>query len=216
MKIRKFLSLFLFSVIVLGLGFCGGCYYESKKNEPKVEEVVKSEALDFDLKLPGEVEKRIVTNDEVESKIYEIGELSTYCGEYTVKKSVDESRYFIDGIRIFGTKNTIAIECTGNVKIGYNLSDIVVKVSEDNIYISLPEAHVTDNYIIWDSLKCEEKNNLLNPIEFSQYEVLIKEMEAEGLVEVEAKGIYDKADENLENLIKIFLSDFDDYEIVFM
>ena len=56
-------------------------------NDGETEIVEESETSDFDLKLPGEVEKRTVTKDEVESRIYEIGELSTYCGEYIVRSS---------------------------------------------------------------------------------------------------------------------------------
>lgn len=209
------ISVAVIAGILMGV-FLGGYFYGKRTNSFKAETVVELESSKFDLKLPGEVEKRIVTKDEVETKIYEIGELSTYCAEYTVSKSVDESRYLLENIAILGTKNTISIECTGNVKIGYNMSEISVRIGEDTIYVSIPEAYVTDNYIIWDSVICEEKNRILNPIEFSQYQELITEIEAEGLAEVETEGIYDKADENFENLIKIFLSEFDNYEIEFM
>ena len=215
-KICKYLSGFVSVVIVLGAVFGGGYYCGTRGNESEAEIVEESETSEFDLKLPGEVEKRTVTKDEVESRIYEIGELSTYCGEYTVSKSVDESRYFIDKVKIPGTKNTITIECTGNVKIGYDMSEINVKVEEDTIYVSLPEARITDNYIIWDSVTCVEENSILNPIEFSQYEELVKEMESEGLEDVESKGIYEKADENFMKIVRAFLSEFEDYTIVFM
>lgn len=215
-RVGKYLGGFASVLFVLGAVFGIGYYCGTRGYEPKTESIEEADASGFDLKLPGEVEKRTVTKDEVESRIYEIGELSTYCGEYDISKSVDESRYFIDQIKVPGTKNTITIECTGNVKIGYDMSEIIVKVAEETIYVSLPEARVTDNYIIWDSVMCVEENTILNPIEFSQYEELVNEMEAEGLTDVETKGIYDKADENLKKIIRVFLSEFDDYEIVFM
>lgn len=215
-RVGKYLGGFASVLLVLGAVFGIGYYCGMRGYEPKTESIEEAEASGFDLKLPGEVEKRTVTKDEVESRIYEIGELSTYCGEYEISKSVDESRYFIDQIKVPGTKNTITIECTGNVKIGYDMSEIIVKVAEETIYVSLPEARVTDNYIIWDSVTCVEENTILNPIEFSQYEELVNEMETEGLTDVEAKGIYDKADENLKKIIRVFLSEFDNYEIVFM
>ena len=215
-KIGKYLSGFIFVVIVLGGTFFGGYCYGIKVNEPKAEVVEEHGTSDFDLKLPGEVEKRIVTKGEIVSKLYEIGELSTYCGVYDVlDDSVADPRN-IFGLEIPGTRNTITINCTGNVKVGYDISEIVVDVKEDTIYISLPEAHVTDNYIIWDSVKCEEKNNIFNPIEFSQYQEIVRRIEADGLAEVESEGIYAKADENFKKIIKTFLSEFDDYEIVFM
>lgn len=215
-KNSKYLSEIMSVVIVLGGVFYGGYCFGIKTNEPRLEVVKKSETSDFDLELPGMVEKRVVTKDEVESRIYEIGELSTHCGKYSVEKSVDESRYFIDSIRIPGTKNTIDIKCTGEVKVGYDMSEIVVKVVEDTIYVALPEAHVVDNHIFWDSIECEEKDSLLNPIEFSQYKELVNEIEAEGLINVEEEGIYNKADEHFEEIIKEFLSEFKDYEIKFI
>ena len=57
---------------------------------------------------------------------------------------------------------------------------------------------------------------MLNPIKFSQYEDLIGELEKEGLTEIEDKGIYDSANNNLKKIIKQFLHEFDGYEIVFM
>ena len=41
-------------------------------------------------------------------------------------------------------------------------------------------------------------------------------MESEGLEDVESKEIYEKADENFMKIIRAFLSEFEDYTIVFM
>ena len=92
----------------------------------------------------------------------------------------------------------------------------MVKVDDEKIYISIPSAHLNDNYVIWDSLECNETNNILNPIEFSQYQDLINEIEQMGLKQVTEQGIYSKAEDNLKSLIEVFLSEFDDYEIVYM
>lgn len=56
----------------------------------------------------------------------------------------------------------------------------------------------------------------MNPIEFSQYEEIVDEIEQMGLEDVESKGIYDNASENIKNIIKAFLSGFKEYEIVYM
>lgn len=91
-----------------------------------------------DLKIPGEVEKRIVTIDEVETKLVEIGELSTYSGKYTVTKEADYSRHFMDEIKIWGTENTVHLECEGIVKVGYDVHEIGVNIDNESytIYIS--------------------------------------------------------------------------------
>lgn len=171
-----------------------------------------------DLKIPGEVEKRIVTIDEVETKLVEIGELSTYSGKYTVTKEADYSRHFMDEIKIWGTENTVHLECEGIVKVGYDVHEIGVNIDNESytIYISLPEATVNDNYVIWDTVKCTEKNNLFNPIDFEQYQTLIDEIESEGLAQAEEKGIYSAAEENVKSIIINFLSGMNEYEVKFI
>lgn len=170
------------------------------------------------LTLPGEVEKRVVTREEVETKLMEIGELASYASEYDVTKEAEFKRYFLDDIAIPGTTNRITIVCTGIVQVGFSIPDIVVKVDEVSrkIYLSLPRIQVLDNYIIWDSVKCSEANNILNPIDFSQYQTLIDEIEETGLAKAEADGIYASALENAKHVISGFLGAFDDYEIIFM
>lgn len=96
------------------------------------------------------------------------------------------------------------------------MQDIVVKVDDEIIYISIPEAQINDNYVIWDSVECKESNCIFNPIEFTQYQELIDEIEEKGLKDVTDKGIYQRAEDNLKVLIEAFLSEFDDYEIVYM
>lgn len=215
-KILSFIRDFLTVVIVIVVAFGTGYFYAIRTNLPFTEEELKKTKDSFDLELPLEVERRAVTVEDVESKLIEIGELSTYSGEYTCTFGRDESRYWLDKIPVFFSTNTIAITCNGIVKVGYNMSDIAVKVDDDKIYISIPEARLNDNYVIWDSVECDESNNIFNPIEFSQYEEIIKEIERRGLEEVTEQGIYKRAEDNLKVLIENFLSEFADYEIVYM
>lgn len=214
-KFKEIIFSLIAIALVAAIGFGGGYWYCTNKAE-KDALVVDDDTPD--LKLPGEKEKRIVTVDEIESKLVEIGELSTYSGEYTVTREADYSRYFIDDIKIPGTKNTVHIECEGLVKVGYNIDDVNIKVDNDSykIYIGLPEAAVNDNYVIWDTVKCVEANNFLNPIDFAQYQELIDEIEADGLKQSEEKGIYKAAEDNVKKIIVNFLSGFDGFEIIFM
>lgn len=96
------------------------------------------------------------------------------------------------------------------------MDKIVVKVGDDKIYIKLPEAQLNDNYVIWDTVSCSESNNILNPIEFSQYQEIVEEIEIKGLVDVESKGIYHSASENAKMVMDSFLAEFENYEIVYM
>lgn len=211
------------SLVVVAASIFVGYLIGKNSNKPKAV-MVSNINQKFDLKLPTETEKMVVTKEEVELKLVKIGELSTYSGEYTVTKSADFSRYVVDKIKIPGTTNKVELECKGIVKIGYDINKIVVKVDRDEsaktdsgkIYISLPEPTVNDNYIIWDDIKCSENNNIFNPIDFEQYRTLISEIEKDGLEKAKSEGVFEKADENIKAIITNFLSEFKNYEIVYM
>ncbi len=203
-------------LLVLCLAFGAGFFtakWTTKPQEVVVEKVVEKTV---EIELPGEVEKRVVTVEDVESKLNEMAELTTYSGEYSVSLGKDETRYFLDDIRLDMTTNSITIEANGIVKVGYDISKINVKVDDYKIYISLPEPQLNDNYVIWDSVKCSEKNNIFNPIEFSQYQEIVDEIEKKGLEDVEKDGIYDKAEKNVKKIMNGFLSEFVDYEVIYM
>ena len=213
--ISSTIAVLLTLAIVFGAGYFVGSFPDE---DAEVVEPINPTEEEFDLKLPAEVEKRIVTVEEVEVVLVDVSQFSTYSGEYTTTKSAEYTRYFLDNIAVPGTTNTINLECKGIVKVGYDVDEITIKVDNDSqkIYISLPAPKVLDNYVIWDSVKCREENNILNPIDFEQYQGLISEIEDEGLALVEADGIYEDAKANMETIIRNFLSGFEDYEIVFL
>ena len=218
-KVRKAISSTIAVLLTLAIVFGAGYFVGSFPDEDaEVVEPINPTEEEFDLKLPAEVEKRIVTVEEVEVVLIDVSQFSTYSGEYTTTKSAEYTRYFLDNIAVPGTTNTINLECKGIVKVGYDVDEITIKVDNDSqkIYISLPAPKVLDNYVIWDSVKCREENNILNPIDFEQYQGLISEIEDEGLALVEADGIYEDAKANMETIIRNFLSGFEDYEIVFL
>ncbi len=214
-KLKETGSSLLMIILIAALGFVGGYWYHSQKTVDEAEVV---EDTTPDVKLPGETEKSVVTVDEVRTKLVAIGELSTYSGQYTVKKGRDFFRNVLDDIRIPGTTNNVTLECEGIVKVGYDVNEIGVDIDDQSytIYISLLEATVNDNYVIWDSVICKEDNNPLNPIDFEQYKLLIDEIEEEGLSQSEEQEIYNAAEENIKNIIVNFLSGMDDYQVKFL
>lgn len=216
MKFFKILRDIIATALILAVAFGAGYCIAKKTIEP--EEVIVEKVVEkpIDLELPGEVEKKIVTVDEVESKLLEMAELTTYADEYTVTYGQDETRHVLDNIKLFGTTNSIKITATGIVKVGYDVKEIVVKVDDDKIYIKLPEPKLNDNYVIWDTVECSEKNNIFNPIEFSQYQDIVNQIESEGLADAEANGIYESAKKNVIKIMNAFLAEFEDYEIVYM
>lgn len=215
-KLGKLISIIFSVVIVVGSAFTGG-YFLGIKQIPEYE-VVENTADENDLQLPGEVEKSIVTVDEIKSKLNEISEFSTYESEYEVTKGKEYVRHMLDDIAVPGTANEVTLKCKGVVKVGYNLSEInpVVDPESGIIYIALPEIKVNDNYLIWDTMECIENNNILNPIDFAQYKELATEMETQGLKDAESKGIYAKGEEYVKELIVNFLGCFDGYEVKFI
>lgn len=218
-KVWKAISSTLAVLLTLALVFGAGYFVASYPDEEaEIVEPINPTEEKFDLELPAEVEKRIVTVEEVEVVLVDISQFSTYSGEYTTTKSAEYTRYFLDNIAVPGTTNTINLECKGIVKVGYDVEEITIEVDNDSqkIYISLPAPKVLDNYVIWDTVKCQEENNILNPIDFEQYQTLIAEIEEDGLALVEADGIYADAEENMMTIIRNFLSGFEDFEIIFL
>lgn len=204
--IGKALAVIIIVSLIVGgsIGFFVGAYFEKIKVN--------------DVPAPETVEEVVhITKEDVKSELKSIEEISSYEGKYTVKKSVDESKYAFD-YAVPGTKNTINIQCSGIVKMGYNFNDIGIKVDDisKKIYIRLPEVKVNDNYIDVDSIKCTEDNNILNKINFAQYKTLFIDIENLGLKDVESKNIREKAETNMKRLINSTLSKFDGYEIVYM
>lgn len=218
-KVWKAISSTLAVLLTLSLVFGAGYFVGSfPDEEAEIVEPINPAEEKFDLELPAEVEKRIVTVEEVEVMLVDISQFSTYSGEYTTTKSAEYTRYFLDNIAVPGTTNTINLECKGIVKVGYDVEEITIEVDNDSkkIYISLPAPKVLDNYIIWDTVKCQEENNILNPIDFEQYQALISEIEDDGLALVEADGIYADAEENMITIIRNCLSGFEDFKIIFL
>ncbi len=168
------------------------------------------------LDMPGETTKTVVTIEDIEVKLDELSEFSTYSGTYSVTLGKDETRYWLEKMEIPFTTNSIEISCKGIVKVGYDFSKITVRIDDDKIYISLPEPKINDNYVIWDTVECKESNNILNPISFTQYHNMIDEIEEKGVEYVESEDIYKKAEDNIKTLINGFMSEFSDYEIVYM
>lgn len=215
----KVLGLILTTALFTVAGFIGGFYYNDYL-DLKEAEVFNPEVItdNIDVQLPGEVEKFIITVDEVEAHLQDIGELSTHSGNYTITKGKEFLRYWLDDYPIWGTSNSVTLTCSGIVKVGYDINNINVVVDSDSykIYITLPKAKLNDNYIIWDTVVCTEENNILNPIDFAQYQSMIEEIEADGLAEVESMGIYEEAEEHMKWLVEEFLSDIPEYQVVFI
>ena len=212
--LKNIVLTFVAVVVIFGFGFFVG-----RLPQGEATEAPQQEEKTIDFQLPGEVEKEVVTVDEVKVKLKEIGEISSYEADYTVTKGKDFTRHMLDKIAVPGTTNHVEMTCNGVVKVGYTIEDIGIEVDDDSmkIYVSLPELRINSNQLLWDdSLKWNEENNILNPVDFAEYEELIGEIKSEGLVQAEKDGMYEQAEENAQVVITNFLGCFDEYDVVYM
>lgn len=209
-KCKSFIGVTIIAALIFGAGYYFGDYRNSEQH-------VATEN-GFDLKLPGETERMVLTINEVEAKLQEIGELSSCEGDYTVRRGKDFTRYFIDKIPVPGTTNHVEIECNGIVKAGYKIDDIVPTIDEKSktIYIALPEIIITSNEVLWDNMQSYDTNTPLNPIDFEEYKTVISEIKEEGLKEAIKQGLYESAEANAHTVICNFLGCFVDYEVKFI
>ena len=212
-KVQKFFAVLL----IFSLGFGAGWIFFMCNQSKDAEVVDSADADGVDLRLPGETEKCIVAFSEVETQLKKAEQLVAYSSKYSFSRT-DKNKREVFGYYVWGTTNTIHLEGVGVVKVGFDMDDIVPAIDNESqeICISLPEPMVQDNYVIWDSIKSNDKNCMANPIEFEQYQQLIGKIEQEGLAQAEEEGIYEAARENAKNVIQAFLSGFDSYEVVFL
>ena len=209
-RFRNFCFCLMLSGIIFGFGFATNFIYSKLGGENVYE------TLGFSL--PGETEKRVITQSDISLTLEKIQTFSTYSATYNIEKEVEQTRFLMDNIPIPGTTNSLYLSCEGVVKVGFNFDDIVSKIDEvsHTIYITIPQPIILDNYIIWDNLTYKENNTVLNPIQFSQYQTLIKEIEDEGLIKAKENNIFALAQENFHFVINNFFDQFEDYSVVIM
>lgn len=216
-RIKETLSSLLVIILLIafgaGIGVYGDRWYTAQKHEGIIHQ--SNEDL---LQLPGETERYVITQDEIEARLREIREFASYSGIYEASRTEDVWRN-LDDLSLPGTRNTVAVHCEGVVKAGYDVDLISVEVDAENetIYIKLPPVSVLDNYVIVDTVDTSGSvNNILHPLSFEQYRQVIVSVEEEGLKQVTEKGLFEHAKEASQNLIIQCLAGVTDYEVKFL
>ncbi len=153
---------------------------------------------------------------QIEEKLELISELATSSFEYTNQKTISNTRQLL-GFDIPGTTNTVELIYSGIIKVGYDVSQIACKADEEKLQLvfTLPEAQVLDNYIILDTMQCNDRNNIFNPIGSDKIAQYFADIQAEELEAAEARGIYEDAEEQLKSIITNYFAVFSDYTVVF-
>lgn len=155
-----------------------------------------------------------VTEEEIGEQITAIGELSTASFEYTNTRTVSDTRQLF-GVDIPGTKNRVTVTYEGVIKVSYDISEIGYSVDDGVITVFLPEPRITDNYIKFDSIDIESKNNILNPINIDNLADYFGSFQDEAIMRAEEMNIWEEAEERMMLLVETFLGVFPDYEVVF-
>lgn len=153
---------------------------------------------------------------QIEEKLELISELATSSFEYTNQKTISNTRQLL-GFDIPGTTNVVELIYSGVIKVGYDVSEIKCVANEETLQLifTLPEAQVLDNYIILDTMQCNDKNNIFNPIGSDKIAQYFADIQAEELKAAEARGIYEDAEEQLKSIITNYFAVFSDYDVVF-
>lgn len=196
----------------------------AKENEKLVAEVQNMEEsiIELEARLEAAEQNRY---DRIETKTVQImkellavSDLTTYTYEYKNETTESSTRMLpILGWDILGTTNSVTIDYSGIINVGYNMNNIGYELSttENCIYVTLPEPEVLDNYIKFDDLSCTCNNNIFNPIQTGAVMEYFELIEAEELEKAEADDIYGKANEQLKSIITGYFGVFPDYEVKF-
>lgn len=153
-----------------------------------------------------------VTVYDVKRQMNPIGEMATYEQTYEGHEKIEDYREAFGKWNVPLTKHTVDIQYDGVVKVGYEMKDVDLSVDTENkvINVVLPEVQVLDNYV--DTYSTVDDNNIFNPIKSDEaQEYLDGIVEPRELKEAEEDGIYEKAYENAQELIKNQLSYFEKF-----
>lgn len=161
--------------------------------------------------------KATISNTIVEEKLSQIDQWSTSDFKYSGVYSKTSPRV-VFGQRVPFADNNIEIEYEGVIKVGYALEDIRTEVNNTTrvIKVKLPSPEVFDNYIILDTLKIKEENNILNPLHVSDLPKYFDSVESDELARAEKEyNIYAEAEKKAKETISAILSDIGDYKVTF-
>ena len=162
----------------------------------------------------GITEQQKISVSEIESVVAECAQLTTVTYTSAQVADSEESRYLFDDIAILGTSNSITVTCDDVVSVWYDLDDVTVRIDGEVIYVALPEPQA-DSHILLDTVEVDEDNCIFNPIDYDQYRNLYSGIEANALENAIDHGIYEQAQTNMESVLRAFIGQITDYEVVF-
>ena len=156
-----------------------------------------------------------VTMVEIESAMSRIGELTTVSYDYSGVTFASDYSQIIDWDVPF-TRNMLAVEYDGTIRVGYTVSDIEFVVDDESqtITVTLSEMEVFSHEIT--AREVEWEDNILNHISPDAVTNILDEARDEELEAAFDAGLAQEAEDSAEAIILDILSKLCDYEVEFV
>lgn len=159
-----------------------------------------------------------VKSETITKMVEKIQELSTIKYRYTNVGSYENQSELV-GIKIPLTYKRFIVTYDGVMKIGINLKNIDINVSEKKISIKLPKPEILSNQTLDDSIKFfDQTSGIFNPIKLDDYTDFVKALNTEALEKAQNSDLMEEATENTKLVLSKLLTlnpEINDYEIVF-
>ena len=169
-----------------------------------------------------------VTTTEVDSRLLEmnirqVAELATLVYHYTDVGVFEEQTtisIFGRSFSLPGTSKNFIIMYDGDMRLGIDISQIAIRVSDFDIFISLPTAEVLSHTIHEGSVQVLDENaGIFNRWSVSDYPNFIDRQKQEKEYSLIAGGLLEEASANAQEAILRLLSSMpeltDDYRFIF-
>lgn len=150
----------------------------------------------------------VVTVDTtlVKNSFADIGELATESYNFTQVGKYSEEGTKVFGMEVPGTSAHYLITYSGEVKAGVaDVSRIQVEVDETGhvVTVTVPAVEVLSSSIDPNSIETYDQSyNIVNQIEVSEVTAFLADQEKVAAEEAVAKGVLDRAQHRIEELIK--------------
>lgn len=153
--------------------------------------------------------KQQVTSSLVKQQLEMMWELNTVKYNYSGACSMESSKT-VSGITVPLTKKVLIFTYDGYIKAGVDISQLDINVSNDCIYVTIPEPTVTDHVILEDSIRIiDQSSNILNPLEFAETTQILASEKNKMLQRALDNGLLEQAKRNAEVIIQSALSVFE-------
>ena len=177
---------FIFAIIFVAIGIFATSQQFDNFIFPKVE--------------AKEPETIVITETFVEGQLKTIGKFNPTDYEYALDKEINEPLKLFNKVDVPFTTKSLKVKFTGVVKASYKLEDLKYATVVDTVIFTIPSKPDIENFLTGQEAMIEEYV-WLNPIESSDYEILADGVMADGLANAEAEGIYEKAEQDIKDLL---------------